>query len=80
MRKRGLIVLASSTPLWLFVVVSSLMMPRSQWDLSEFGDPLYLGGAKLAACVVTFVGLCVLTYDAAIWATKRIHDRHSQTN
>jgi hypothetical protein len=80
MRKRGLIVIGSSIPIWLFVVIWDLMTPHSVWDLSEVGDPLYLGAAKLAAGVVMFAGVCVLLYDAAVWAAKRIYGRHSQTH
>jgi hypothetical protein len=80
MRTRGLIVIGSSIPIWLFVWVWDLMTPHSAWDLRELGDPLYLGAAKLAASVVVFFGVCVLIYDATVWAAKRIHERHSQTN
>jgi hypothetical protein len=80
MRKRGLIVVGSSIPIWLFIVTWDVMTPHSAWDLRELGDPLYLGAAELAASAVMFFGFCVLIYDAAVWATKRIHERHSQTN
>ena len=80
MRKRGLIVIGSSIPIWLSVIGFDLMTPHSAWDVREVGDPLYLGAAKLAAGIVTFAGVCISLYDAAVWAAKRIYGRHSQTH
>jgi hypothetical protein len=80
MRKRGLIVIGSAIPILLFTVVWDVMAPHGAWDLRELGDPLYLGAAKLAASAILFFGFCLLIYDAAVWAAKRIHERHSQTN
>jgi hypothetical protein len=80
MRKRGLIVIGSAISILLFIVVWDVMTPHSAWDLRELGDPLYLGAAKLAAGAVIFFGFSLMIYDAAVWAAKRIHERHSQTN
>jgi len=77
MRKRGLIILAASSPLWLIVIGWNLSRRPGQWDLSEMGNPLYLDAAQLAALAVTQYACSVLLYDFAKWLRQRSHERNN---
>jgi hypothetical protein len=77
MRKRGLIILAASSPLWLIVIGWNLSRRPGQWDLSEMGNPLYLDAAQLAALAVTLYACSVLLYDFAKWLRQRSHERNN---
>jgi uncharacterized membrane protein YhaH (DUF805 family) len=82
MRKRGLIILISTLPLW----VAAVLLWRQfliEWKIWYPNYPpldlFFRGTATWAAIIATIAGLCVLIFDLASWIRGQ-HDRNNQAS
>jgi len=70
MRKRGLITLALTIPLWIFVLIpgSPLSKPKvaGTWDISETGSPTDVDGALWGVAATTMFAATILVVDLAM--------------
>jgi len=83
MRKRGIVLLLASVPVWTFALIYSWYFEKSKsvgkWYIEDLPMPLILQGAEWVILIVTPLALGFLLIDSISWLRRR-NDRTDKPN